>query len=129
MTSSPKRSPVKLFALYFVAFLAALILGVFVLLQLADGIRDGQLVLLLLPPLAGMALFHGLFPLLSKLRLGMDFVSVGGGLVYGVGALSAGLVWLGWLDPGSALVLWLAGVFGPGWWLLNGFAERNGYFT
>lgn len=129
MTGQPKRSVTRLFLIYFASFTAALVLAVFVLLQLADGIRDGQMVLLLLPPLAGMALFHGLFPVISRVRLGMDFVAVGGGLVYGVGALSAGLVWLGVLDPGAALVIWLAGVFGPGWWLMNAYAERHGYYA
>ncbi len=123
-----KRTPLRLFMTYFLCFFAGLVLAWVILAQLTDGIREGYFVLLLLPPLGGMALFHGLFPLLSRIRLGLEFVAVGGGLVYGVGAVMAGAVWLGLLDPGTALVFWLAGVFGPGWWLLSGWAEKLGYF-
>lgn len=123
-----KRTTLRLFMIYLLCFFAALVLAWVILSQLVDGVRDGYWVLLLLPPLGGMALFHGLFPLLSRIRLGLEFVAVGGGLVYGVGAIMAGVVWLGLLDPGTALVFWLAGVFGPGWWLLSGWAEKIGYF-
>lgn len=123
-----KRTPLRLFMVYFLCFFAALVLALVILSQLAEGIRDGYAILLLLPPLGGMALFHGLFPLLSRLRLGLEFVAAGGALVYGMGALMAGAVWLGFLDPGTALVFWLAGVFGPGWWLMSGWAERLGYY-
>lgn len=123
-----KRTPLRLFATYFLCFFAGLALAWVILSQLIEGVRDGYLVLLLLPPLGGMALFHGLFPLLSRIRLGLEFVAVGGGLVYGVAALMALLVWLGWLDPGTAFVFWLAGVFGPGWWLMSGWAEKIGYY-
>ncbi|MGY6549749.1 MAG: hypothetical protein ACXIU7_12215 [Roseinatronobacter sp.] len=124
----PKRTPLRLFAIYFFCFFAGLVLAWVILTQLIEGVREGYLVLLLLPPLGGMALFHGLFPLLSRIRLGLEFIAVGGGLVYGTAALIAGLVWLGLLDPGTGLVFWLAGVFGPGWWLLSGWAERLGYY-
>ncbi len=123
-----KRTTLRLFTIYLLCFFAALVLAWVILSQLVEGVRDGYWVLLLLPPLGGMALFHGLFPLLSRIRLGLEFVAVGGGLVYGVGAIMAGVVWLGLLDPGTALVFWLAGVFGPGWWLLSGWAERIGYY-
>ncbi|MGY6696120.1 MAG: hypothetical protein ACXIUW_08875 [Roseinatronobacter sp.] len=123
-----KRSPLRLFMVYFLCFFAGLVLAWVILSQLAQGIRDGYLVLLLLPPLGGMALFHGLFPLLSRIRLGLEFVTIGGGLVYGVGAVMSAAVWMGLLDPGTALVFWLAGVFGPGWWILSGWAEKIGYY-
>ncbi len=123
-----KRTPLRLFAVYFGCFGAALFLAWIILSQLSDGIRDGYYVLVLLPPLGGMALFHGVFPLLSRLRLGLEFVAVGGGLIYGLGAVMAGAVWLGLLDPGTALVFWLAGTFGPGWWLLSRWAEKLGYY-
>lgn len=123
-----KRTPLRLFATYFLCFFAGLVLAWVILTQLIEGVRDGYLVLLLLPPLGGMALFHGLFPLLSRIRLGLEFVTIGGGLVYGVGAIMAGVVWLGLLDPGTAFVFWLAGVFGPGWWLMSGYAEKIGYY-
>lgn len=123
-----KRTQMRLFLMYLVCFTAGLVLAVVVLTQLADGVREGHLVLLLLPPLAGMALFHGLFPLLSKLRLGLEFVAVGGGLVYGIGAVMTAAAWAGLLDPGTAVVFWLVGTFGPGWWLLSQWAEKQGYF-
>lgn len=123
-----KRSPLRLFMVYFLCFFAGLVLAWVILSQLAQGIRDGYLVLLLLPPLGGMALFHGLFPLLSRIRLGLEFVTIGGGLVYGVGAVMSAAVWMGLLDPGTALVFWLAGVFGPGWWILSGWAQKIGYY-
>ncbi len=123
-----KRTPLRLFTTYLLCFFAALMLAWIVLSQLTEGVRDGYWVLLLMPPLAGMALFHGLFPLLSRIRLGLEFTAVGGGLVYGVGAVMAALVWLGLIDAGMALVFWLAGVFGPGWWLMSGWAERIGYY-
>ena len=124
-----KRTPLRLFAVYFLCFFAGLVLAWVILSQLAEGIREGYLILLLLPPLGGMALFHGLFPLLSRIRLGLEFVATGGALVYGVGAVLALGVWLGLLDPGTALVFWLAGVFGPGWWLMSRWAEKLGYYT
>ena len=124
-----KRTPLRLFAVYFLCFFAGLILAWVILSQLAEGIREGYLILLLLPPLGGMALFHGLFPLLSRIRRGLEFVATGGALVYGVGAVLALVVWLGLLDPGTALVFWLAGVFGPGWWLMSRWAEKLGYYT
>ncbi len=123
-----KRTPMRLFIVYLISFMAGLALAVLVLTQIADGVREGQTVLLLVPPLAGMALFHGLFPILSKLRLGLEFVAVGGGLVYGLGALMVGAVWAGFLDPGTAVVFWLIGTFGPGWWLMSQWAEKQGYF-
>ena len=123
-----KRTTLRLFMIYLLCFFAALVLAWVILSQLVEGVRDGYWMLLLLPPLGGMALFHGLFPLLSRIRLGLEFVAVGGGLVYGLGAVMAGVVWLGLLDPGTALVFWLAGVFGPGWWLLSGWAEKIGYY-
>ncbi len=124
-----KRTPLRLFAVYFLCFFAGLVLAWVILSQLAEGIREGYLILILLPPLGGMALFHGLFPLLSRIRLGLEFVATGGALVYGVGAVLALGVWLGLLDPGTALVFWLAGVFGPGWWLMSRWAEKLGYYT
>ncbi len=123
-----KRTPLRLFSVYFLCFFAGLVLAWVILSQVAEGIRDGYLVLLLLPPLGGMALFHGLFPLLSRIRLGIEFVAVGGALVYGVGAVMSAVVWMSLLDPGTALVFWLAGVFGPGWWLMAGWAEKIGYY-
>jgi len=123
-----KRTPLRLFIVYFLCFFAGLVLAWVILSQVAEGIRDGYLVLLLLPPLGGMALFHGLFPLLSRIRLGIEFVAVGGALVYGVGAVMSAVVWMSLLDPGTALVFWLAGVFGPGWWLMAGWAEKIGYY-
>lgn len=123
-----KRTLLRLFMVYLLSFFAALALAWIILSQLSQGVRDGYWVLLLLPPLGGMAVFHGLFPLLSRIRLGLEFVAVGGGLVYGVGAVVTGAVWLGLLDPGTALVFWLVGVFGPGWWLMSQWAEKIGYF-
>ncbi|TVS03897.1 MAG: hypothetical protein EA407_05670 [Rhodobacteraceae bacterium] len=123
-----KRTPMRLFIVYLISFMAGLALASLVLTQIAEGVREGQIVLLLVPPLAGMALFHGLFPILSKLRLGLEFVAVGGGLVYGLGALMVGAVWAGLLDPGTAVVFWLIGTFGPGWWLMSQWAEKQGYF-
>lgn len=123
-----KRTPLRLFMIYTACFFAALVLAWVILTQVAEGIRDGYWMLLLLPPLGGLAMFHGLFPLLSRIRLGLEFVAVGGGLVYGLGAVLASAVALGWLDPGMAIVFWLAGVFGPGWWLMQARAEKYGYF-
>lgn len=123
-----KRTPLRLFIVYLICFFAGLVLAWVILSQLAEGIRDGYLVLLLLPPLGGMALFHGLFPLMSQIRLGLEFVAVGGALVYGVGAVMSAAVWLEFLDPGTAIVFWLAGVFGPGWWLMSSRAEKIGYY-
>ncbi|MFN4057308.1 MAG: hypothetical protein ACK4HW_03880 [Roseinatronobacter sp.] len=128
MAEKPKRTPLKLFMVYFLCFSAGLGLAYFVLTRLIEGIRAGEYMLLLLPPLAGMAVFHGLFPLLSRIRLGLEFVTVGGGLIYGLGIALALIARTGFLDPGAALVFWLAGVFGPGWWLLHGRAENAGYF-
>jgi hypothetical protein len=105
-----------------------LALAGFVLTRLIEGVREGQYLLLLMPPLAGMAVFHGLFPLVSRIRLGLEFVAVGGGLVFGLGALLYFAANQGLIDPGIAFVFWIAGVFGPGWWLLHGMAEKAGYF-
>ncbi|MGP9791053.1 hypothetical protein [Roseinatronobacter sp. NSM] len=124
-----KRTPLRLFLCYFISFIAALALGWLILTRISEGVREGYYFLLLMPPLGGMAVFHGLFPLLSRIRLGLEFIAVGGGLVYGTGAVVAVLLWLGMLDPGSAVVLWLVGVFGPGWWLLSQRAEKIGYYT
>ncbi len=124
----PARSQLRLFAVYFVSFAAGLTVAWLILSGLAEGVRDGYWVLLLMPPLGGMAVFHGLFPLLSRIRLGLEFIAVGGALVYGLGAVLTGVVWLGLLDPGTALVFWLAGVFGPGWWIMSQWAEKIGYF-
>ncbi|WP_296476242.1 hypothetical protein [Roseinatronobacter sp.] len=124
----PARSQLRLFAVYFVSFAAGLTVAWLILSGLAEGVRDGYWVLLLMPPLGGMAVFHGLFPLLSRIRLGLEFIAVGGALVYGFGAVLTGVVWLGLLDPGTALVFWLAGVFGPGWWIMSQWAEKIGYF-
>ncbi|MDD7970399.1 hypothetical protein [Roseinatronobacter alkalisoli] len=123
-----KRTPLRLFLVYFASFIAAMVLAWLILTRVAEGVRDGYLVLLLLPPLGGMAVFHGVFPLLSRIRLGLEFVAVGGGLVYGTGAFLALAVWLGLLDPGTALMLWIALVFGPGWWLISQRAEKIDYF-
>ncbi len=122
------RTQLRLFMVYFICFTAALALGWLILTRVLDGVREGYFVLLLLPPLGGMALFHGLFPLLSRIRLGLGFVATGGGLVFGLGAVLATTVWAGLVDPGTALVFWLAGVFGPGWWLMLTHAEKIGYF-
>lgn len=128
MADAPKRTPFKLFMAYFLCFSAGLGLAYFVLTRLIEGIRDGEYLLLLLPPLAGMAVFHGLFPLLSRIRLGLEFVTVGGGLVFGLGVALTLFARMGLLDPGTALVFWIAGVFGPGWWLIHARAENAGYF-
>ncbi len=122
------RSPLRLFLVYLATFAVALVAAWIILLQLTGGVQDGQWILLLLPPLGGMAVFHGLFPLISRIRLGLEFLAVGGGLVYGLGALLAGAVWLGLLTPTAAILFWLVGIFGPGWWILSGWAERIGYF-
>jgi hypothetical protein len=124
----PKRTPLRLFLIYFATFATALALVWAVLLGLIEGLRAGEYILLLVPPLAGMALFHGLFPLLSRIRLGLEFVAVGGGLVYGLGAVLGAMTRAGFIDPGSAVVFWIAGVFGPGWWLILTRAEKAGYF-
>lgn len=124
-----KRTPFRLFLMYFICFSAALVLMWMILTRISEGVRDGYYFLLLMPPLGGMAVFHGLFPLLSRIRLGLEFVAVGGGLVYGTGAVVAVLFWFGLLDPGSAVVLWLVSVFGPGWWLMSQRAEKIGYFS
>lgn len=123
-----KRTLLRLFMVYFFSFAAGLALAWIILTRLAEGVREGYYILLLLPPLGGMAVFHGLFLLLSRIRLGLEFIAVGGALVYGIGAVMSAVVWLGWLDPGSALVMWLVGVFGPGWWLMSQHAEKIGYF-
>jgi hypothetical protein len=128
MADQPRRTPVKLFLVYFLCFGASLALGWMVLSRVAAPAREGQVMLLLLPPLAGMMLFHGLFPLLSRIRLGLEFVVVGGGLVFGLGAILTLAARGALLDPGTALVFWIAGIFGPGWWLLQGYAEKAGYF-
>ena len=94
-----KRSPLRLFLIYLLCFALALLLAYVVLTRVAEGLRDGQFVLLLLPPLGGMAVFHGLFPLLSRIRLGTNFLVYGGGLVFGLGALVAGGSHLGVLTP------------------------------
>ncbi|MCL1627439.1 MULTISPECIES: hypothetical protein [Roseinatronobacter] len=124
-----KRSPLRLFLTYMLCFVLALVLAYIILTRIAEGLRDGQFVLLLLPPLGGMAVFHGLFPLLSRIRLGTNFLTYGGGLVFGVGALVAAGSYLSLLDPSAALVIWLVGVFGPGWWLISQYAEKNGYYS
>lgn len=123
------RGPLRLFVTYLASYAAALVLAYIILTRLAEGLRDGQYVLLLLPPLGGMAVFHGLFPLLSRLRLGLDYLTIGGGLVYGVGALVSLGTWAGFLTPSSALVIWLVGTFGPGWWLISQYAEKHGYYS
>lgn len=123
-----KRTPLRLFLVYFASFIAAMVMAWLILTRVAEGVRDGYLVLLLLPPLGGMAVFHGLFPLLSRIRLGLEFIALGGALVYGAGVVMASLIWFGLLDPGSAFVLWLVFVFGPGWWILSQHAEKIGYF-
>lgn len=122
------RTPLRLFLIYAGCYVAALGLAWAVLTILLDQIADGQHVLLLLPPLAGMALFHGVFPLVARLRLGLAFLTVGGGLVFGLGALIAAAVWIGVLNLTIGAVFWLVGTFGPGWWILLSWAERVGYF-
>lgn len=124
-----KRSPLRLFLIYLLSFALALVLAYVILTRVAEGLRDGHFVLLLLPPLGGMAVFHGLFPLLSRIRLGTSFLVYGGGLVFGLGALVAGGSYTGLLTPSAALVIWLVGVFGPGWWLISQYAEKNGYYS
>jgi hypothetical protein len=123
------RGPLRLFLIYLASFTAALVLAYIILTRLAEGLREGQYVLLLLPPLGGMAVFHGLFPLLSRIRLGMEYLTIGGGLVYGLGAVVALATWAGLLTPSAALVIWLVGTFGPGWWLISQFAEKHGYYS
>lgn len=123
------RGPLRLFLIYMLSFVAGLVLAYIILTRVAEGLRDGQFVLLLLPPLGGMAVFHGLFPLLSRLRLGTNFLAYGGGLVFGLGAVVTGASYLGLLTPSAALVIWLVGVFGPGWWLILQYAEKHGYFS
>ncbi|MCC5985996.1 MAG: hypothetical protein JJU42_16690 [Rhodobacteraceae bacterium] len=122
------RSPLRLFVIYLGCFLLALAAAWFILTRVLPAVQAGQTVLLLLPPLGGMAVFHGLFPLLSRIRLGVEFLSVGGGLVFGLGAVLAAAVWFGLVSVTAALLMWLVGVFGPGWWLLSGWAERIGYY-
>ncbi|NBB97738.1 MAG: hypothetical protein GVY34_06130 [Alphaproteobacteria bacterium] len=124
-----KRSPLRLFVIYLLCFALALLLAYIILTRVAEGLREGHFVLLLLPPLGGMAVFHGLFPLLSRIRLGSNFLVYGGGLVFGLGALVAGGSYLALLTPSAALVIWLVGVFGPGWWLISQYAEKNGYYS
>jgi len=124
-----KRSPLRLFGLYLVSFIAALVLSYIILTRIAEGLREGHFVLLLLPPLGGMAVFHGLFPLLSRIRLGTNFLVIGGGLVFGLGALVVAASYSGLLTPSAAFVIWLVGVFGPGWWLISQYAEKHGYYS
>jgi len=124
-----KRSPLRLFGMYLLSFTAALVLAYIILTRIAEGLREGQYVLLLLPPLGGMAMFHGLFPLLSRIRLGTNFLTIGGGLVFGLGAVVVFGSYTGLLTPSAALVIWLAGTFGPGWWLISQYAEKNGYYA
>jgi len=124
-----KRSPLRLFLIYLLCFALALVLAYIILSRIAEGLRDGHFVLLLLPPLGGMALFHGLFPLLSRIRLGTNFLTFGGGLVFGLGTLVVLATHANLLNPSAALVIWLAGVFGPGWWMISQYAEKNGYYS
>jgi hypothetical protein len=124
-----KRSPLRLFLTYMLCFVAALVLAYIILGRIAPGLREGHYVLLLLPPLGGMAVFHGLFPLISRIRLGLEYLSYGGGLVFGLGAIVALATWAGLLAPESALVIWIVGVFGPGWWLISQRAEKIGYYS
>lgn len=124
-----KRSPLRLFLIYLLCFALALVLAYVILTRVSAGLADGHYVLLLLPPLGGMAVFHGLFPLLGRIRLGSDFLVYGGGLVFGLGALVAAATWATLLTPSAALVIWLVGVFGPGWWLISQLAEKNGYYS
>ncbi|MCC1480651.1 hypothetical protein [Roseibaca sp. Y0-43] len=123
-----KRSPLRLFLTYMLSFVAALVLAYIILTRIAPGLQKGHYVLLLLPPLGGMAVFHGLFPLLSRIRLGLEYLSVGGGLVFGLGGAVALAAWAGLISPSAALVIWLVGVFGPGWWLISQRAEKIGYY-
>lgn len=123
-----KRSPLRLFLTYMLSFVAALVLAYIILTRIAPGLQEGHYVLLLLPPLGGMAVFHGLFPLLSRIRLGLEYLSVGGGLVFGLGGAVALAAWAGLISPSAALVIWLVGVFGPGWWLISQRAEKIGYY-
>ncbi len=122
------RSPLRLFVVYTGCFLVALGAAAFILTRVLPPVQQGQTVLLLLPPLGGMAVFHGLFPLLSRIRLGLEFLAIGGGLVFGLGAVLAAAAWFGLVSLTAALLMWLVGVFGPGWWLLSGWAERIGYY-
>ena len=122
------RSPLRLFVIFLGCFLVALVAAWFILTRVLSAVQEGQTVLLLLPPLGGMAVFHGLFPLLSRIRLGLEFLAVGGGLVFGLGSLLAAAAWFGLVSVTAALLMWLVGVFGPGWWLLSGWAERIGYY-
>lgn len=124
-----KRSPLRLFLTYLLCFALAMVLAYIILTRVAEGLGEGHYVLLLLPPLGGMAVFHGLFPLLSRIRLGLEFLTIGGGLVFGLGALVAAATWVSLITPSAALVIWLVGVFGPGWWLISQLAEKNGYYS
>lgn len=122
------KGQIRLFLIYAGVFLLALVVAWGVLTVLLTDIAAGQWLLLFLPPLCGMAVFHAVFPLVSRIRLGTEFLAVGGGLIYGLGVLLAGAVLYGLLDPTVATVFWLAGVFGPGWWLIAARAEAAGYF-
>ncbi|SDW72494.1 hypothetical protein [Roseicitreum antarcticum] len=122
------KGQLRLFLIYAGIFMLALIAAWVTLSILLADIAGGQWLLLFLPPLCGMAVFHALFPLISRIRLGTDFLFVGGGLVYGLGTIMAAAVNFGLLDANVAVVFWLAGVFGPGWWLIAARAEAAGYF-
>lgn len=122
------KGQLRLFLIYAGVFLLALGVAWIVLSILLADIAAGQWLLLFLPPLCGMAIFHAVFPLISRIRLGTEFLAVGGGLVYGLGVVLAAVVMYGLLDPNVATIFWLAGVFGPGWWLLAARAEAAGYF-
>lgn len=122
------KGQLRLFLIYAGVFIVALLVAWVVLSILLTDIAAGQWLLLFLPPLCGMAVFHALFPLVSRIRLGTEFLFVGGGLVYGLGIIMAVAVLYALLDPNIATVFWLAGVFGPGWWLIAARAEAAGYF-
>lgn len=122
------KGQLRLFLIYAGVFILALVVAWVVLSILLTDIAAGQWLLLFLPPLCGMAVFHALFPLVSRIRLGTEFLFVGGGLVYGLGIIMAVAVLYALLDPNIATVFWLAGVFGPGWWLIAARAEAAGYF-
>ena len=102
---------------------------------LAEGLRGGHYVPAAICPAsseAGMAVISWLFPLLPQISGWATNFSGhrwGGFGVRALGALWWRPAYSGLLTPSAAFVIWLVGVFGPGWWLISQYAEKHGYYS